>query len=131
MSIQDYEKEYAFGEEEVQLLETIAANVGIAIQNAWLREETKRELENRKEAETQARQRAEQMNAINLVGRAITSGLELDSVLTSLRIQCQQIASPIDVFSVALYDDRTDTFRFAQFYDDGLQLTEKPRRVQQ
>jgi diguanylate cyclase (GGDEF)-like protein len=131
MSIQNYEKEYAFGEEDVRLLQTIAASVGISIQNAWLREATRLELDSRKQAEAQARHRAEQMNAINLIGRAITSGLELDSVLTSLRVQCQQIAPQIDIFTVALYDERTETFRFAQFYDDGVQLTEKPRHIQQ
>lgn len=129
ISVQDYEREHAFSQEDIRLLQTISAEVGIIIQNARLYEKMQEELESRKRAEEQARRRAEQMSAINAIGRAITSGLELNSVLNALRLRCQQIAPQMDIFSVALYDERTFTFDFLQFYDQGITRPDRPRDI--
>jgi diguanylate cyclase (GGDEF)-like protein len=127
--IQDYELEHAFSEGDIRLMQTIAANVAIAIQNSQLYETAQKELEERKCAEAEANQRADQMTAVNIIGRAITNQLELDSVLTTLRIQCQQVAPMMDVFSVALYNERRATFEFLQFYDRGILRGSKPRHI--
>ncbi|PWH16239.1 MAG: hypothetical protein DDG60_04340 [Anaerolineae bacterium] len=129
ISMQDFEREHAFSPNDVRLLETIAASVAVAIQNTQLYETARRELVERQRAEAQARERAEQMTALNAIGRAIVGQLELDSVLTTLRIQCQQIEPLMDVFSVALYDSRSETFKFLQFYDQGLSRLDKVRSI--
>ncbi len=129
IALQDYEQEQAFNQDDLRLLQTIASNVAIAIQNSQLYETAQRELNERKRAEERANQRAEQMTAINIIGRAITNRLELDSVLTTLRLQCQQIAPMIDVFSVALYDEHTETFNFLQFFDRGELRSDKTRHI--
>jgi diguanylate cyclase (GGDEF)-like protein len=130
IGMQDYEQEHAFSPNDIRLLETIAASVAISIQNTQLYETAQRELAERKRAEAQANERAEQMAALNMIGRAMTNQLELDSVLTTLRIQCQQVEPLMDVFSVALYDERAETFKFLQFYDRGKLRTDKIRHVQ-
>lgn len=130
IGMQDYEQEHAFSSNDIRLLETIAASVAIAIQNAQLYETARRELVERQRAEAQANERVEQMAALNIIGRAITNQLELNSVLTTLRIQCQQVEPLMDVFSVALYDERAETFQFLQFYDRGELRTDKIRHVQ-
>lgn len=129
ISMQDFEREHAFSPNDIRLLETIAASVAVAVQNTQLYETARRELAERQRAEAQARERAEQMAAINAVGRAITNQLELDHVLTTLRIQCQQIEPLLDVFSVALYDSRSETFKFLQFYDQGVSRLDKVRNI--
>jgi diguanylate cyclase (GGDEF)-like protein len=130
IGMQDYEQERAFNSNDIRLLETIAASVAISIQNTQLYETARHELAERKRAEAQANERADQMAAINIIGRAISNRLELDSVLTTLRIQCQQIEPLMDVFSVALYDKRTETFKFLQFFDYGtLRTPDKPRHI--
>ena len=44
VNLQNHEREYAFGEAEVRLLQTIAASMGMALENARLVEETKEAL---------------------------------------------------------------------------------------
>lgn len=130
ISMQDFETEHAFSPNDIRLLETIAASVAVSIQNTQLYETAQRELAERKRAEAHANERADQMAAINIIGRAITNRLELDSVLTTLRIQCQQVEPLMDVFSVALYDERAETFKFLQFYDRGELRADKIRHIQ-
>lgn len=129
ISVQDFEREHAFSANDIRLLETIAASVAVAVQNTRLYETTRRELAERQRAEAQARERAEQMAALNAIGRAITGQLELDKVLTTLRIQCQQVEPQMDVFTVALYDPRAETFQYLQFYDQGVERLDKIRSI--
>ncbi|GAB4485059.1 MAG: hypothetical protein Fur0016_09550 [Anaerolineales bacterium] len=129
VGMQDYEQEHAFSPNDIRLLETISASLAISVHNAQLYETARRELAERQRAEAQATERAEQMAALNIIGRAITNQLELDSVLTTLRIQCQQIEPRMDVFSVALYDERTESFKFLQFYDQGTSRLDKVRSI--
>ena len=45
IALQDHEREYAYGEAEVRLVQTIASSMGMALENALLLEETRRSLE--------------------------------------------------------------------------------------
>ena len=74
ITIADYENENAFVNLPLDLLETIASNMGTAIQNVRLFEETQRLL---KETE----QRATELQIINNVGQTLTEGLDLNSTL--------------------------------------------------
>ena len=67
MSIQSTRQEGRFGEADQRLLSTIAANVGVAVQNVRLYAETRR--------------RANEMAALADVGREISATLELSVVL--------------------------------------------------
>ncbi len=49
LSIQNFEKEFAFSEDDIRLWETIAANIGVAIQNAQLYTAAQQELTERKQ----------------------------------------------------------------------------------
>jgi len=129
ISMQDFEREHAFSPNDIRLLETIAASVAVSIQNTQFYETAQRELSERKRAEAQANERADQMSALNIIGRAITNQLELDNVMTTLRLQCQQIEPLMDVFSMSLYDDHAETFKFLQFYDRGVARLEKTRNI--
>ena len=67
ISVQSTDAEGRFGEADVRLLSTIAANVGAALQNARLYQEMRR--------------RADEMAALADVGREISATLDLDRVL--------------------------------------------------
>ncbi|MFO1310333.1 MAG: GAF domain-containing protein, partial [Burkholderiales bacterium] len=67
ISIESFEREHAFGETEVHLLTTIAASMGVALENARLLEETQR--------------RAREASALFDVGRDLSSSLDLATVM--------------------------------------------------
>jgi diguanylate cyclase (GGDEF)-like protein len=103
IGVQDYDKENAFNADDVRLLQTIAANLGIAIQNARLYAE--------------ARRRADQMSTLYNVGITLTANLEFDQVLRELFERCRQIL-PMDAFYVAVYDEDTQIVRHPLYYEN-------------
>jgi diguanylate cyclase (GGDEF)-like protein/PAS domain S-box-containing protein len=106
IGVQDYEKECAFTQEDVRLLQTIAANLGIAIQNARLYEE--------------ARRKADQMSTLYNIGVTLTGNLEFDQVLRELGERCREIL-PMDVFYVAVYDEDTHLVSHPLFYENDIE----------
>jgi len=79
ISIQSTLHEGRFGESDERLLATIAANVGVAVQNARLYNETRR--------------RAEEMAALAEVGREISATLELSVVLELIAERAKTLLS--------------------------------------
>ena len=71
--VENHERDSAFGEPEVRLLTTVAASMGVALENARLFDETERLL---KETE----QRAAELAIINAVQRALARRLDLQGV---------------------------------------------------
>jgi diguanylate cyclase (GGDEF)-like protein/PAS domain S-box-containing protein len=114
INITDDEKTGLFTDDEVRLMSLFADQAAIAIKNARLLAETNR--------------RAEQLAALNRIGQAVTSDLELDQVLKTLSEQCQQVL-PIDVFYVAMYDNQTGLIYHPLIYDQGKYSTHNPRDV--
>jgi diguanylate cyclase (GGDEF)-like protein/PAS domain S-box-containing protein len=123
ISLQNYETEYAFSEDDVRLLTTIAASISIAVENAHLFLAAQQEIEERIKAENESRQRADRMSVLYEVGHDITAGLELEKVLNALMQKCQQIAQ-VEVFTVGLYEAESSRVKFIKFNDNG---TERPQ----
>ena len=73
VTIENYEREDAFGESELRLLTTIAASLGTALENARLFDETQRLL---KETE----QRAQELAIINSVQEGLASKLDMQAI---------------------------------------------------
>ena len=71
--VEDYERENAFNESNIRLLETIAASMGVALENARLFDETQRLL---KETE----QRAAELQIINSVQEGLASKLDMQAI---------------------------------------------------
>ena len=86
ISVQSTTQEGRFGDEDVRLLSTLAANVGSAISNARLYEETRR--------------RAREMAALAEVGREISANLDLTAVLQQIVELAQSL---LGVDSTALF----------------------------
>ncbi len=103
ISMQSYHPA-AYTPDQVRLLETIATQAAIAIENAHLFDEI--------------RQRAEEMTALFDIGLAITSDLEQEYVLKALLEKCRQIL-PLDAFYIAVFDPQTGEIRHPLAYDLG------------
>ncbi len=67
IALENYERDYAFGESEVRLLMTVASSMGVALENARLFDETQR--------------RARESSALSEVGRDLSSSLDLATVM--------------------------------------------------
>ena len=95
ISVQNTERDGVFSEADLRLLTTIAANVGVAIQNARLYEE--------------ARRRANEMAALAEIGHDIATTVDLEPVLERIVAQAKQL---LRVRDIALYmrDPETRTF---------------------
>jgi diguanylate cyclase (GGDEF)-like protein/PAS domain S-box-containing protein len=79
-----------------------------------------RDVTERRQAESQLSLRAEELDLLNRISLAITSGLEVDNVLKSLHEQCNAIIHS-DVFYVALYDDATGVVQMSLYYEKDYQ----------
>ncbi len=79
VSVQSTRQEGRFDEDDVRLLGTIAANVGAALQNARLYQETQR--------------RADEMAALTEIGREITASLDLRMVLERVTGNARRLLS--------------------------------------
>ena len=74
LMLDNFEQEHAFGDTEVRLLQTVAASMGVALENARLFDETQRLL---KETE----QRAAELAIINRVQQGLASKLETNAIV--------------------------------------------------
>jgi transcriptional regulator with GAF, ATPase, and Fis domain len=111
ITIADYEKENAFSYVSVSMLETIASNMGTAIQNVRLFDETQRLL---KETE----QRATELQIINNIGQTLTEGLVLQSTIEHVGERLREILK-IHSIAIAVSDPEND-FVLAQYiYHNG------------
>ncbi|MGZ4137483.1 MAG: GAF domain-containing protein, partial [Actinomycetota bacterium] len=95
ISVQSTSQAGRFGDADVRLLSTIAANVGAAIQNARLYDETRR--------------RAGEMAALAELGREIGAVLDLDAVLGRIAERARELLDG-GTSSVFLEDDDRNEF---------------------
>ena len=78
-------------------------------------EASRSELEKR---EIESRRQSDQMATLFHMGMALTAGLEMDHVMTSIFEQCRTVA-PIDAFYIALIDQAGGSVEFPFLYMDG------------
>jgi GAF domain-containing protein/DNA-binding response OmpR family regulator len=96
ISVQSTTQEGRFGESDARLLSTIAANVGVAIQNARLYRE--------------AHRRGDEMAALADVGREISATLDVDAVLRQIGERVQTLLEA-DTSALFLADPDGRTYR--------------------
>jgi GAF domain-containing protein/DNA-binding response OmpR family regulator len=96
ISVQSTTQEGRFGESDARLLSTIAANVGVAIQNARLYRE--------------AHRRGDEMAALAEVGQEISATLDVDAVLRRIGERVQALLDA-DSSALLLADPDGHTFR--------------------
>ncbi|MCI0475786.1 MAG: GAF domain-containing protein, partial [Anaerolineales bacterium] len=102
-----YQDARTFSKNELRVLELLAGQAAIAIENARLFDETK--------------QRAERMSALNEIGQALTSTLKLEQLYRLIYQQARRVLTA-DAFFVAIYDESHNTIHFPLMYDSGVEL---------
>lgn len=125
LSAQNYEQEDAFTDDDVRLWSTIAANVGIAIQNAQLFMSARQELAERKLAEKQTQQRLHELATIHAVSQAAAAQLELDALFELIAQELVQLFDIQEMY-IALHDRQTDLVQFPYYRHGDQRLVTVP-----
>src|SRR4029077_3730927 len=94
--VESFEREYAVGDSEVRLLQTIVASMGVALENARLFDETQR--------------RARESSALSEVGRELSSSLELQRVMDGIARHAKELLEA-GTSAIFVPDDRSDAYR--------------------
>ncbi|GIV98546.1 MAG: hypothetical protein KatS3mg057_3203 [Herpetosiphonaceae bacterium] len=103
INIQSYER-YAYSQQDLNFVSTVAGQAAAAIANARLFRERER--------------RIRELDAINRISRAVTSTLDLQSVLERLHHGLGEIIDVSTSF-IGLYDARTNILSYPICYDSG------------
>jgi GAF domain-containing protein len=103
-------KPYAFNENNLRLLQTLSSNMGIALENARLFDETQRLLE-------ETEQRAAELGAISAVTQALVAETELDNTIQLIGSQMRDIFNA-DIAYLALLNPQSNIIEFPYQYGD-------------
>jgi len=110
ISLQNVEKEHAFSDSDLRLLNTITNSMSVALENARLFNETTRLL-----GETE--QRAVEMQTVNNISRALVSHLEFDSLINLIGEQMKETFKA-DIVYLAMHDRPSDMLHFPYYFGD-------------
>ena len=104
ISLENYEREHAFGESEVRLLSTVAASMGVALENARLFDETQRLL---KETE----QRAAELAVINSIQEGMAAELDFQAIVDLVGDKLREVFHTGDI-GIRWYDPKTNLVHY-------------------
>ncbi len=113
--LENYERENAFGESEVRLLQTVASTMGVALENARLFDETQRLF---KESE----QRAAELAIINSVQQALAAELNMQGIYDAVGDKIREIFNQADI-GIRIYDPKTNLIQYAYCTENGQRIT--------
>ncbi len=122
LSIQNFERELAFQENDVRLLSTLAASMGIAIQNARLFDESQNLLE-------ETRQRAEELSLINSILTGLDTKMDIQSIYDKTGDMIRAIFDAQTVV-LAIYDKRNNLTYYPYIIENGERLFQEPLPLQ-
>ncbi|MEP6700290.1 MAG: GAF domain-containing protein, partial [Bacteroidota bacterium] len=111
VSLQNVDKENAFSDSDVRLLETLANSMSVALENARLFDETNRLL---KETE----QRTAELSVINSVQDGLSKEIEMQGIYELVGEKIRQIFDA-QVIDIATYDKNTDLLKDWYSYEKG------------
>ncbi len=116
--LENYEREDAFGESEVRLLSTVAASMGVALENARLFDETQRLL---KETE----QRAAELAVINSIQEGIAAELDFQAIVDLVGDKLREVFNTGD-FGIVWHDAERNLMLPLYVYEHGVRLNIDP-----
>jgi signal transduction histidine kinase/DNA-binding response OmpR family regulator len=115
ISVENHEREHAFGESEVRLLETIASSLGVALQSARHFDEMQRLL---KETE----QRNAELAVINGVQQGLANKLDVASIFELVGERLRELFDSQSISIVGL-DAERDLRRYHYLHERGQRLS--------
>jgi len=113
VDVQSYQPN-AFDDNSLRLLQTLSANMGVAIQNARLFEETQRLLQ-------ETEQRNEELAIINSVQTALASKLDFRGIVDSVGNRLAEIFLEENV-GIGFLDKANDLFRVHYLFENGKRI---------
>jgi GAF domain-containing protein len=111
LALENMEREHAFSESDVRLLDTLASSMSVALENARLFDETQRLL---KETE----QRAAELAVINSVQAALAAKMDMQDIYDVVGDKIREIFDA-QVVSLTMYDDATDILQSIYLVENG------------
>jgi PAS domain S-box-containing protein len=113
----------AFDANDVLVMETLADQVAVAIENARLYEAVQRELAERRRTEEKIRQRNRELALLNQVIAASVSNPEPEAILEAV---CRELSGAFDVphaVAALLNEEKTEAVIVAEYYGEIPELT--------
>ncbi len=105
----DMEREHAFSESDIRLLQTLANSMSVALENARLFDETQRLL---KETE----QRAAELAVINSVQEGMAAELDFQAIIDLVGDKIREIFGDA---GIRIIDPKTDMIHYPYAYEHG------------
>jgi signal transduction histidine kinase/DNA-binding response OmpR family regulator len=109
--IESFERQHAFAESDVRLLQTVASAMGVALQSARLFDETQRLL---KETE----QRNAELAVINSIQQGLVAQLDLDAIIDLVGDKLREVFATGDL-QISWFDEDSFMATPAYFYEHG------------
>jgi GAF domain-containing protein/CheY-like chemotaxis protein/tetratricopeptide (TPR) repeat protein len=119
--LEDYQNENAYGEAEVRLLSTVAASMGVALENARLFDETQRLL---KETE----QRNAELAVINKIQEGIAAELDFKTIVNLVGDTLREVFHTGDI-GIGWWHEESGLFDYLYAYEHGEPLAIKSRKL--
>ncbi|MES3015747.1 MAG: GAF domain-containing protein, partial [Pseudomonadota bacterium] len=117
--IENHEREHAFGESDVRLLQTIAGSLGVALQSALLFDQTQRLL---KETE----QRNAELAVINSIQQGMAGSLDFQGIVELVGDKLRQVLGSEDLSITWLnHEQRSSTWLYVLEHGKRLQLPDQ------
>jgi GAF domain-containing protein len=114
----DFERENAFSESDIRLLETLASTMSVALENARLFDETQRLY---KESE----QRAAELAIINSVQRALAAELNMQGIYDAVGDKIRELFGNADL-SIRVYDAKAGRVYYPYAFEEGRRVFVDP-----
>jgi GAF domain-containing protein/DNA-binding response OmpR family regulator len=114
--LSDFEREHAFSDSDVRLLQTLVNSMSVALENARLFNETQRLLE-------ETSQRASELTIINCVSQAMSSQLQVEAIVRTVGDQVRD-SFHSEVVNIYLYEPATNLIHLPYSYDRQYVVTE-------
>ncbi|MEP7301595.1 MAG: GAF domain-containing protein [Caldimonas sp.] len=122
IAIDEHEREPAFEEATISLLQTIAASMGVALQNARLFDETQRLL---KETE----QRHAELAVINGIQQAVGAALDFQAIVDVVGDKLREVFATGDL-NITWWDEAASAVQCQYSYEHGVRLPHFARTVE-
>ena len=114
ISLQNVDREHAFGESDQQLLETLAGSLSVALENARLVHET--------------RQRNAELALINSVQEALAGELEMQAIYDVVGDKIQEIFDA-QVVDIGIFDFAAGLIRYPYTIERGVRFPDEPTPI--
>ena len=115
ISLQSIAREHAFSDTDQQLLETLAASLSVALENARLVHET--------------RQRNAELAVINSVQEALAGELEMQAIYDAVGDKIQEIFDA-QVVDIGMFDFAAGLVRFPYAIERGVRYPDEPQPIE-